>query len=111
MKYVKSHFESAFTGKHVQLILMIDSISFELQLSEMLSPQRIQIIHTTRLVSQKIYSIIILDFYQLIFFLLLCKSLNKILYFCPVAQKTEDTSYLAVPVACEHSGPGIKLTP
>ena len=52
MKYVKSHYKSALTYKGVQLILILIT-SFELQLSEMLSPQRIQIILITRPVLHK----------------------------------------------------------
>lgn len=37
MKYVKSHYESALTDGHVQLILMTGNTNFEPQLREMLS--------------------------------------------------------------------------
>ena len=39
MKYVKSHYESALTDGHVQLILMTGNTNFEPQLREMLSLQ------------------------------------------------------------------------
>ena len=37
MKYVKSHYESALTDGHVQLILMTGNTNFEPQLSKTLS--------------------------------------------------------------------------
>ena len=55
MKYVKSHYKSALTDKHVQLNLIMIA-SFELQLSKTLSPLRIQIFLIARPVVPKSYN-------------------------------------------------------
>ena len=91
MKYVKSHYESALTDGHVQLILMTGNTNFEPQLREMLSllhNKRIPFFSLGDLYYGKLYSVIIIIIKFVIlykkicgtlFSLLLCNCLNNIL--------------------------------
>ena len=61
MKYVKSHYESALTDGHVQLILMTGNTNFEPQLSEMSLPSKNSVL-IYKLVTKIVLSYYILNF-------------------------------------------------
>lgn len=69
MRYVKFHYKSALADKRV---INLDKSSFELQLSETLSPLRIQIILIARPLVPESYNYYYILLSPMKFFLLLC---------------------------------------